>query len=89
MFKSIYHPKAYLRNINNIKPGLIARTKLIYSLEDSKLTTKLLSEKTHLSYTSVFYHLKKMINENIVEKNKVRPYVWKLTGLGQKRLDEN
>lgn len=89
MLKGIYHPKAYLRHINNVKPGLISRTKLITSLESSSLTVRLLSEKTHLSYSSVFYHLRSMINEKIVKKGKVKPYIWKLTGVGQKRLYEN
>jgi len=83
-----YHPKAFLLRTKNIKPGLVARTKIASLLEKDSLNAVLISKRSGLSYSSVLHHLRLMEKENIVTKSDEKPYKWMLTGAGQKRLDE-
>jgi len=86
MFKGIYHPKAFLSARRNIRPGLVARTKIVLLLEKGALNTKLLVQQTGLSYSSVQYHLHLLEVENIISHKGRKPYSWELTGIGQQRL---
>ncbi len=88
MFKGSYHPKAFLMRIRNVKRGLVTRTRIASSLEGDSSTAKMLSEKAGVSYSCVLHHLHLMEDEQIVTREGRRPYIWKLTGLGQKRLIE-
>jgi len=83
-----YHPKAFLLRTKNIKPGLTARTKIAALLEKESLNAVLISEKSGLSYSSVLHHLHLMEKEHIVARSNEKPYKWRLTGAGQKRLIE-
>lgn len=81
-------PRAYLRRVQNVLPGLVSRTKVIRFLgEDWKSATKI-SKESGLSYKVVTYHLRLMENEKIVNHKSKRPKLWSLTGLGQQRIIE-
>ena len=86
MFKGTYHPKAFLSARRNIRPGLVARTKIVLLLEKGALNTKLLVQQTGLSYSSVQYHLHLLEVEKIISHKGRKPYSWELTGIGQQRL---
>ena len=88
MFKGSYHAKAFLARKRNVGRGLVARTRIISSLEEAWSTARMLGRKTGLSYSSVLYHLHLMEDEYIVVREGRRPYTWKLTGMGQKTLIE-
>jgi predicted transcriptional regulator len=83
-----YHPKAFLLRTKNIRPGLAARTKIVSVLENEPLNAASISKKSGLSYSSVLHHLRLMEDEKIVARSNEKPYSWRLTGLGQKRLNE-
>jgi len=86
MFKEAYHPNAFLSAKRNIRPGLIARTKIVLLLEKGALNAKALVERTKLSSSSVRYHLRLLETEKIILHKGDRPYSWELTGVGQQRL---
>jgi predicted transcriptional regulator len=86
MVKDTYHPNAYLENIRNMKLGLKARTKILNVLEKSSGDAKTLAEQAGLPYGVTMHHLKLLGAEDIVHRKGNRPYVWVLTGMGQKRL---
>jgi len=88
MSRSHYHPKAFLLRTKNIKPGLVARTRIVLLLEKDSLTANQISEKSKLGYSSVLHHLHLMENEHIVSRSDEKPYKWTLTGAGQKTLLE-
>jgi predicted transcriptional regulator len=86
MFKGVYHPNAFLSAKRNIRPGLVARTKIVLLLEKESLNTKALVQQTRLSYSSVRYHLRLLEAEKIISHKGNKPYSWELTGVGQQRL---
>lgn len=86
MSREAYHPKAYLSNIKNIKLGLRARTKLLNILENGSFDAKTIGEETGMHYGVVVHHLKLLKTQGIVERKQGKPYIWMLTGLGQRRL---
>jgi len=88
MLRASYHPKAFLLHTKNVKPGLNARTKIASLLEKRSSTAKVLSEGTRLSYCSVLHHLHLMEDEHIVTREERKPYIWALTGAGQRTLSE-
>ncbi len=88
MFKVSYHPKAFLTRRKNVPRGLGTRTKILSQLEKDTLTARILNEKTRVSYSALLHHLHLMEDEHVVTRQGGRPYLWKLTGLGQKRLIE-
>jgi len=88
MHRRKYHPKAFLLRTKNISSGLKARTKIAELLEESPLDVALISEKSGLSYSSILHHLHLMEKEFIVARSGKKPYKWRLTGVGQKRLIE-
>jgi len=86
MFKKAYHPKAYLSNIKNIRRGLQARTRILDVLDKRSIDAKAISEETEMHYGVVIHHLRLLEAEGIIERKQSRPYIWVITGLGQKRL---
>jgi predicted transcriptional regulator len=86
MLKESYHPNAYLANIKNMKLGLRARTKILNALESLSGDAKALAKESGLRYGVAMHHLKLLANEGIVVRKGRKPYVWALTGMGQKRL---
>ncbi|RJS79589.1 hypothetical protein CW708_01980 [Candidatus Bathyarchaeota archaeon] len=88
MLREVYHPNAYLSDLRNIKLGLKARTKILDFLEKRfPVDAKTIARETKLHYNVVIHHLKLLETEKIVERSGGRPYFWKLTGLGQRRLN--
>lgn len=79
-------PRAYLRTIQNVLPGVMSRTKVIRILRDDWKSAGKISKETGLSYKVVNYHLHLMEKEKIVTRRSGRPRVWHLTGLGQQRI---
>jgi predicted transcriptional regulator len=88
MFKKNFHPKAYLTQIRNIRPGLATRTKILLALEKEPMDAKTVAEQAEITYGSAIYHLNLLKAEKIVQYTGTRTYVWKLTGAGQKRLTD-
>jgi len=86
MFKGSYHPNAFLSIRRNIRPGLVARTKIVLLLEKESLDTKALVQQTMLSYSSIRYHLRLLETEKVISHKGNKPYSWELTGIGQQRL---
>jgi predicted transcriptional regulator len=90
MHKISYHPNAYLSRKRNVRLGLVARTKILQIIENGELAIKDIEQQTALKYAVILYHLRLLEQEKIVtRKGGKRPYLWALTGAGQKRLVEN
>lgn len=84
-----YHPNAYLERRRNVTKGLKARTKILEAMGGTKEPTiKEVSRLAALSYSSSFRHLRLLEEEEIVKREGKRPYKWKITGKGQKSLDD-
>ncbi|MHC1636265.1 MAG: helix-turn-helix domain-containing protein [Candidatus Methanospirareceae archaeon] len=85
-----FHPNAYLVHRRNVIDGLRARTRIIEVLmaNEEEMSAREISEVSELSYSSSFHHLRLLEEERIVRREGRRPYRWRLTGLGQKRLEE-
>jgi DNA-binding transcriptional ArsR family regulator len=81
-----FHPNAYLQRIKNVRNGLRARTRILVVLEKRSSGAAGIAKGTSLSYSVVMHHLRLLKNEGTVDRKGSRPYVWVLTGLGQKRL---
>lgn len=64
----------------------MARTKILNFLEVLASNAAAIAVKKALSYRVVLHHLRLLENEGIVTRKGKRPYIWLLTGLGQKRL---
>lgn len=86
MFKETWHPNAYLSTIKNNKRGLRARTLILNALERRAADAKTVVNETGMHYGVVMHHLKLLEVEEIVERRGTKPYVWLVTGVGQKRL---
>jgi predicted ArsR family transcriptional regulator len=86
MPKEPYNPNAYLSNIKNVKRGLKARTYILSTLERSSANAKGVANETGMHYNVALHHLSLLQKEGIIEHGNVKPYVWVLTGAGQKRL---
>lgn len=89
MTKEIFHPNAYLSEIKNIKLGLHARTRILNVLDKALIDAKTIAQETQMHYGVVMHHLKLLEAEAIVQRQGRKPYVWHLTGLGQKRLPDS
>lgn len=86
MTKGTWHPNAHLSSIKNIRLGLQARTLLLNALERRSMNARTLADQAGMHYGAVVHHLRLLEAEKIVERKGGRPYVWALTGAGQKRL---
>lgn len=84
--RETYHPNAYLENIRNTRLGLSARTRILDSLDKFSGDAKTVGKGAGMHYGVVMHHLKLLEAENIVQRKSGKPYVWALTGKGQKRL---
>ncbi|MBT0160246.1 ArsR family transcriptional regulator [Candidatus Bathyarchaeota archaeon A05DMB-2] len=69
-----------------MRNGLSARTKILDVLEQRSSGAAGIARETSLSYNVVMHHLRLLQHEGTVDRRGNRPYVWMLTGLGQKRL---
>jgi len=72
--------------VKNLKNGLKTRTKILNVLENQAISAKAIAKDKTLSYSVVMHHLHLLVNEGTVRYKGKRPYIWVLTGLGQKRL---
>jgi len=88
MSRVSYHPRAYLSKIKNVKKGLVARTKIASALDTLQCSARVINERTGVHYSSILHHLHLMEDERIIARNEKKPYIWRLTGLGQKKLTE-
>jgi predicted ArsR family transcriptional regulator len=88
MFKVAHHPKAFLTLKRNVQRGLLARTRIIVTLEKEEPNAKKLAQETSLSYASVLHHLHLLESENTLTRKGKRPYIWELTGAGQQKLTD-
>ena len=87
MQRGNYHPNAYLERKKNVVGGLEARTRLLNALDDQgMLTVKQLAALTVMSPAVSRHHLRLLEAERIVKRRGKRPYKWRITGKGQKRL---
>lgn len=87
MLKVAYSPNAYLIQRRNVRLGLEARSKILQVVESQASTISHIRDATGLKYPVVLYHMKLLEKERIVQKQGgKKPYLWKLTGLGQSRL---
>ena len=86
MFKEAYHPKAFLSLRRNVRPGLVARTRIVLFLERRASNAKTLAQETGLTYGAVLHHLRLLEVEDILLRKGKKPYSWELTGAGQQRL---
>jgi len=80
------HPKARLLRIKNNRRGLRSRTMILNALDEGAADTKTTASKTSLQYRNVLYHLKLLEAERAVTRRDGKPYLWSITGLGQKSL---
>jgi len=86
MVRQNHHPNAYLSSIKNVRRGLVARTKILNILEKRSGDAKSLGSEAALAYGVAMHHLKLLGKERVVQRKGIRPCVWSLTGVGQKRL---
>ena len=80
------HPKAFLSRRRNVREGVSTRSRIIMVLERKPLSAKAIAEEAGISYSNVLHHLRLLEEEKIVKREGGKPYVWKLTGIGQLRL---
>ena len=87
MQRGNYHPNAYLERRRNVIAGLKTRTKILNALDDrGTLTVKEIEELAVLTPPVSRHHLRLLEAERIVKRRGKRPYKWRSTGKGQKRL---
>lgn len=86
--KRVFHPRAFLSRKRNVKRGLSARTRILQVLEKQESDTKNIMGLSGLHYSVVVHHLCLLEAERVVvRKGEKRPFVWRLTGVGQQRLN--
>ncbi len=83
--RGYFDPLAYLRSIRNVRKGLETRSKIIKVLRKGNSSTKEIAKIIGMSYSTVRRQLRNMEKDKIVIKISQK---WKLTGKGQKMLDE-
>jgi len=89
MRRKQFHPNAYLERRKNVLRGLKARTKLLEAIGRARVgTIKELSRLAALSYAASRHHLRLLEVEDIVIRVGKRPYRWRVTGKGQKSLNQ-
>jgi predicted transcriptional regulator len=85
--RSALHPKAYLTSRRNVKAGLIARTRILLTLEKQRKSAPAIVKEAGLSYACVTYHLRALKKDRLVDKlSKAKPFTWGLTPFGQQKL---
>ena len=90
MQRKTYHPNAYLEHKRNVIRGLKVRTKILQVMAGSAevCTIKEVADLAVLSYSVSRHHLRLLEDEQIVKRTGKKPYKWKITGKGQKRLNQ-
>ncbi len=87
--EQIIRGRAFLREVRNVKRGLITRSRIINILSRKACTISQLAEEMGLSKSSVRRHLRNMLAEGVVEKFRYKGKVlWRLSGSGQLDLEE-
>jgi DNA-binding transcriptional ArsR family regulator len=86
MPRESYNPNAYLTNVRNTKRGLRARSSLLQGLLRVTGNAKALAAEAEMPYGVVMHHLRLLRAAGIVSRQGSRPFIWTLSGLGQKRL---
>ncbi|MEM4021558.1 MAG: winged helix-turn-helix domain-containing protein [Nitrososphaerota archaeon] len=87
--RQIIRGRAYLRDLRNVRRGLLTRSKIIDALSRKTSTISQIAEEIGLSKSAVRRHLKNMLAEGIVEKLRFKGKIlWKLSGSGQLNLEE-
>ena len=84
--KKVYHPKAFLHHVRNVKSGVKNRTKILNVLVKQSVSAMEVANKTALSYAVVLHHLHLLELEKTVCRKCKRPSIWVMTGLGQEAL---
>jgi len=86
----IERSEAILRKKRNTQKGLLMRNrilKFLFEHKDKQFTIAEIAEKNGLTYAIVSYHLRSMLEENVVTREKlVRYSLWQITGLGQQTI---
>jgi len=59
---------------------------VLNTLDKNSAGARAIAKETGMHYGVVMHHLRLLEAEGIVERKQSKPYVWALTGLGQKRL---
>jgi predicted ArsR family transcriptional regulator len=86
--QGVYHPNAWLSDFRNVKAGLERRSEILRILEKSSSTANQLSERIDVSYSTILYHLHNLESRGIIERARLKPpYEWKITPIGQQRLN--
>ncbi len=83
----VYHSNAYLPGMRNVTHGLTTRTKILVLIEEEPKTAKDVAQGIGASYSRVLHHLHLMEHRKVVERVGSRPSMWRVTGMGQGRLD--
>lgn len=86
----IERSEAILRKKRNTKKGLLVRNRILQFLfEDPNkfYTSTEIMDGVGINYSSVNYHLKNMLKENVViNEKRARRNVWQITGFGQQTI---
>ncbi len=86
----IERSEAILRKKRNTKKGLQVRNRILKLLHENptkSFPTSEIMEGVGINYSSITYHLKNMLVENVVTRRKrARRNIWQITGLGQQTI---
>lgn len=81
--------RAFLREIRNVRQGLVTRSKIINVLSEKACTISQIAEELGMSESSIRRHLRNMLVDGVVEKFKYKGKIlWRLSGSGQLDLEE-
>ncbi len=81
--------RAFLREVRNVRRGLITRSKIVNILSRKACTIPQIADEIGLSRSSVRRHLRNMLAEGVVEKSRYKGKIlWKLSRSGQLDLEE-
>jgi predicted ArsR family transcriptional regulator len=87
--RRIIRGRAYLRDLRNVRRGLLTRSKIIDILSRKASTIQQIAEEIGLSESAVRRHLRNMLAEGVVEKLRFKGKIlWRLSGSGQLDLEE-
>ncbi len=86
MPRGSYDPNAYLTSVRNTKRGLKTRSSIIQGMQRVSCNAKALAAEVEMPYGVVMHHLRLLRAEGVVTRQGSRPFVWVLSGFGQKRL---
>lgn len=88
--EKIERSEAILSKKRNTRVGLQVRNKILVFLnnqQNDKISSQAIANGIGISYGSVTYHLKSMLNEKVVDRIIIsRRIFWRITGLGQQTI---